>query len=255
MSEHDLRMPLKEQEMRSMRAGDTFYLTGEVYTIRDMAYERILCLMNSGEVLPFDLRGKAIWHCGPITNLEDKRWQPVSVGSTTSSRFTGPVSEVVEKLGIKLILGKGLLGKEALISLQKHAAVYAVTTGGAGAYYATKIEQGQAVYWTDLGMPSAVWVFKVNRLGPLIVAIDSIGGNIFEEIRCKFDTSLSVIYSEFKIDPDHKYLWWPQEGFERLDWEGIVRSLSITGDPSGWDREEAFLFPIWATLIQRSTMN
>ena len=60
------------------------------------------------------------------------------MGSTTSSRFTGPASQLVEKLGVKLIVGKGLLGKEALVALSKHGAGYVITTGGAAAYYATK---------------------------------------------------------------------------------------------------------------------
>ena len=70
-------------------------------------------------------------------------------------------------------------------------------------------EEIQTVHWVDLGMPSAVWVFKVNRLGPLIVAMDSKSGSIFEEIISKVDGSLNRIFSDLKINSEHRYAWWP----------------------------------------------
>jgi fumarate hydratase subunit beta len=209
MGEYELQVPFREDEIRRLKVKDAVYVTGEVLTIRDMAYERILKALDSNESLPFNLRGKAIWHAGPITKQEGGRWKPVSVGSTTSSRFTGPASRLIENMGVKMVIGKGFMGPEALTALEKYGAVYAHTTGGTAAYYASQIPEILGVHWLDLGMPAAVWVLKAHRLGPLIIAMDSYGKNLFDELQSRVDASLQQIFKDLKIDPQHKYLWWP----------------------------------------------
>ena len=209
MAEHEINLPMDEEKTRQLRVRDVVYLSGEAYTIRDAAYERILSALCSGSSIPFDLRKRLVWHAGPITQQEGNRWKPVSIGSTTSSRFTYPVSQIIEKLGVRLILGKGRMGKEVSQALAKHGAAYVINTGGAAAYYANQVEEIFEVHWLDLGMPAAVWGLRVKRLGPLIVAMDSEAGNLFDERTSQVDASLRRIYSELGIDPDHKYIWWP----------------------------------------------
>jgi fumarate hydratase subunit beta len=209
MAEYELKLPVDEEKARQLKVKDMVYVTGEVYTVRDMAYERILKALRSGDALPFDLTKRAVWHCGPVTKPEGDRWLPVSVGSTTSSRFTYPVSQIIEKLGVRLLIGKGRMGPEVSSAMSRYGAAYVITTGGTAAYYASQIEEIFEVHWLDLGMPAAVWGFKVKRMGPLIVGMDSHGGNLLDERTAQVDVSLSRIYSEFGIDPDHKYIWWP----------------------------------------------
>jgi len=208
LANYELQLPI-EEEARKLRIRDTLYLTGEICTIRDMAYERILSTIGKGEGLPFDLSGRAIWHCGPIVKKRGEGWEPVSVGSTTSSRFTHPATQVIEKLGVKLIIGKGYMGKEVMPALSRNGAAYAITTGGTAAYYAEKVEEVKGVHWLDLGMPAAVWLLSVRKLGPLIVGLDSKGGNMFEEVGSRVSASVNQVYREFGIDPDHRYVWWP----------------------------------------------
>jgi len=209
MAEYELRAPLREEELRRLKVKDTVYFTGEVLTIRDSAYERVLKALDAGEALPFSLQGKAVWHAGPITKKEKGRWEPVSVGSTTSSRFTGPASRLILEMGVRMVIGKGFMGPQASRALQSFGAVYAHTTGGTAAYYASQVAEIQAVHWLDLGMPAAVWVLKVERLGPLTVALDSHGQNLFDELQSRVDDSLQGIFKDLDIDPKHKYLWWP----------------------------------------------
>ncbi len=209
MAEYDLKVPLNEEDIRRLKVKDVIYLSGEVLTVRDSAYERVLAALDSKKPLPFDLKGKAIWHAGPITKQENGKWKTVAVGSTTSSRFSGPVARLMGELGVRLVIGKGFMGPEAAGAMSKFGAAYVISTGGAAAYYANQVEETPAVHWLDLGMPAAVWVFKVNRLGPLIVTMDSHGGNFFDEIREKVDISMKSILAEQKIDPAHKYIWWP----------------------------------------------
>jgi fumarate hydratase subunit beta len=211
MAEYELTIPLTDNDIRKLKIKDAIYLTGEILTVRDSAYERILQARQSKKTLPFDLKGKAIWHAGPITKQEGNRWKAVSVGSTTSGRFTGPAAQLIHPLGIRLVIGKGPMGKEVQDALAQSGAAYVMTTGGAAAYYANQVTEVSAVHWLDLGMPAAVWVFQVKRLGPLIVVMDSHGANFFDEIREKVDLSLNSVFKEFKIDPAHNFLWWPKD--------------------------------------------
>jgi fumarate hydratase subunit beta len=209
MAEYELHTPLREEDLRRLKIKDAVYVTGEVLTIRDTAYERVLKALDAGEALPFNLQGKAIWHAGPITRQEGGKWKPVCVGSTTSSRFTGPAARLIQEMGAKMVIGKGFMGPQVSRALEKFGAVYVVTTGGTAAYYGNQIPEVQAVHWLDLGMPAAVWVLTVKRLGPLIVALDSHGKNIFDELQSRVDDSLKRIFTDLEIDPQHKYLWWP----------------------------------------------
>ena len=211
MAEYELKIPFCEEDMRCLKAGDIIYVTGDVMTVRDMAYGRILDAVDAKKPLPFDLEGKAIWHAGPITRQKDDgKWEPVCVGSTTSSRFTYTAAQLIEKAGVRMVIGKGFMGPATAQALQKCGAVYVVTTGGTAAYYGTQIPEVNDVHWLDLGMPAAVWNFKVNRLGPLTVALDSHGNNIFDKLQAKVDTNLEQIYKDLEIDLQHNYLWWPK---------------------------------------------
>jgi len=39
--------------------------------------------------------------------------------------------------------------------------------------------------------------------------MDSHGKNIFDELQSRVDDSMKRIFTDLKIDPGHKYLWWP----------------------------------------------
>ena len=83
-----------------------------------------------------------------------------------------------------MIIGKGGMGDRTEKALKKYNAVYTAYTGGAGALAAEKIKEVRGVYWLDeLGMPEAVWIFKVKDFGPLVVAIDSHGGSIYKKLK------------------------------------------------------------------------
>lgn len=210
MAVYELNIPFNEEEMRNLKAGDVVYVTGDILTVRDMAYGRVIDALDNKTELPFDLNGKAIWHAGPITRQkEDGTWEPVCVGSTTSSRFTATAAELIERAGVRMVIGKGFMGQATAEALQKSGAVYVVTTGGAAAYYADKITAVKEVNWIDLGMPSAVWTFSAERLGPLTVALDSHGNSIFDGLTAAVDKNIEQLYDDLEIDAKHKYLWWP----------------------------------------------
>jgi len=182
VAEYRLRTPLSESDVRRLRVGDIVYLTGVIYTARDAAHRRIVEYLKENKPLPFDLRGGVIYHCGPVVAKRGDQWIVLAGGPTTSTRMELYEYEVIEKLGVRMVIGKGGMGKRTAEACAKYGAVYATYTGGAGVLAAQSIKRVLDVYWLDLGIPEAVWVFEVEDFGPLVVAIDSTGRNLIEEV-------------------------------------------------------------------------
>ncbi|MCE4617996.1 MAG: FumA C-terminus/TtdB family hydratase beta subunit [Desulfurococcales archaeon] len=178
-----LKTPLTDEEVEKLRVGDIVYITGIMVTARDEAHKEILETLEKGEKLPIDLKGLVLYHCGPVARKRpDGSWEIVAAGPTTSMRMESVEAEFIEKTGVKMIVGKGGMGKRTAEAMKKHKAVYAVFTGGAGALAADRIKRVVDVYWLEeLGIPEAVWVFEVEEFGPLIVTIDTTGENYYEK--------------------------------------------------------------------------
>jgi len=171
MAEVRLKIPLRKEDVERLSVGDTVYLSGVVYTARDEAHEGMLKFLGKGKKLPFNLSGGVIFHCGPLMKQEKGKWNVVCAGPTTSSRMNKLQSEVIEKLGVRAVIGKGGMDDNVMKAMEKNKTVYLAATGGAAALMAEKIRNVGRVYWLDLGMPEAVWALNVHDLGPLTVAI------------------------------------------------------------------------------------
>ncbi|MCS7107170.1 MAG: FumA C-terminus/TtdB family hydratase beta subunit [Acidilobaceae archaeon] len=179
--EYRLKTPLGE-EVRELNAGDIVYLTGTVVTMRDAGHRRAAELFARGEGLPVDLRGLALYHAGPVVRKTAEGWEVVVIGPTTSTRMEIYEAEVIERTGLRMIIGKGGMGARTAEACKRHGAVYAVYPGGAAALQAEQIVRVHGVHWLDLGVPDAMWVLEVKELGPLTVVIDSKGRNLYEEM-------------------------------------------------------------------------
>jgi len=180
--EYHLTIPVNSGEIKKLKIGDIVYVTGKIFTARDEAHH--IMLGKDKNALPFDPSEMALYHCGPLMKKTNGEWQVISAGPTTSSRMEIFEDKFMEKYGVNIIIGKGGMGERTEKALQKHSAVYTAYTGGAGALAADKVKEVPAVYWLDeLGMPEAVWIFKVKEFGPLVVSMDSHGKSIYKEIR------------------------------------------------------------------------
>jgi len=180
---YHLRTPLSEEDVRKLRVGDTVYLSGLIFTARDAAHRKILDIIDRGEQLPFDPRGLAVYHVGPVVRKKNGEWEVIAAGPTTSARLEPVEHEFIAKTGVRMIIGKGGMGAKTAEACKKYGAVYAVFTGGAAVLAAQAIKRVVNVYWLDeLGIPEAVWLFEVEEFGPLTVTIDATGKNLYDEI-------------------------------------------------------------------------
>lgn len=184
MKTHFLKTPLTIDEIDGIEAGDTVYISGILLTARDEAHLRILESEAEKKALPFDLEGAAIYHCGPVTEKTEDGWKVVAAGPTTSDRMTQMTPAVLKNHAVRVLIGKGgMSGLSEVMKTQK--CVYLSYTGGCAALAADMIQAVRTVYWTDLGMPEAVWELEVDRFGPLIAGMDTRGEDLFKNVKEK----------------------------------------------------------------------
>jgi fumarate hydratase subunit beta len=211
MMEKEIHLPTSEDEVRRLRVADIVYVSGVVHTMRDMAHRRAVEMLNRGEKLPFDLKNGAIWHCGPIASKVKGVWEIVAAGPTSSSRFTELGAEMIKRQQVRLTIGKGTMGTETINALRQVGGVYLAATGGCAAVYAKQVINVENVYWLDLGMPEAVWILKVDKLGPLVVSIDSHGNSLNQTLLKKVYSNVKNIYFNENIETSRTFVWWPKK--------------------------------------------
>lgn len=185
MSIYYLNTPLDEKSISKLNAGDMVYLTGKIYSARDMAHLRIKLIYDENKTFGEDLKGYAVFHAGPIVRIDEGKgtYEITAIGPTSSIRMES-YSDLVGSLGIKAIIGKGGMGELTTAAMKKHNMVYLLAAHGCSAVHTKKITGIKRQYWMEeVGMPEALWVMECKELGPLIVGIDSKGRNLFEETK------------------------------------------------------------------------
>ncbi|MEM2110392.1 MAG: FumA C-terminus/TtdB family hydratase beta subunit [Candidatus Bathyarchaeia archaeon] len=183
MNKSELKTPISEEDVRKLKVGDVVYVTGTIITARDAAHKRILQYLKEGKTLPVNFDGLPLFHCGPLVKKIGDEWIVLAAGPTTSMRMESFEDEIIKKLGIRLIIGKGGMGQRTQRAMREFGAAYGVFTGGAAVLAAKQIKKVKLVEWLDLGMPEALWMFEAEGFGPLIIAMDAEGNNLFETVK------------------------------------------------------------------------
>ncbi|MCQ2533987.1 MAG: L(+)-tartrate dehydratase subunit beta [Clostridia bacterium] len=197
---YEFKTPVSDEDIKKLRIGDVIYLTGDIVTGRDDVHHRAV-LQNKD--VPYDLKGKAIFHAGPIMRKnEDGSHKVVSVGPTTSMRMEACEAEFLEKTGVKIIIGKGGMGPKTTQGCKDNIAVHTIYPGGCAVVAAESVKEVIDVEWLDLGMPEALWHLDVDHFGPLIVSIDTEGGNLIDDNKKIFNERKESIVKEISAKLD-----------------------------------------------------
>ena len=169
-----LKTPLTDEDLERLKTGDRVFINGVIYTARDAAHKRMIELLDSGQELPFDIRGQVIYYAGPAPA------KPGAVigscGPTTSYRMDLYTPKLIQR-GLKGMIGKGTRSREVKESMMAHKAVYFAAIGGLGALLAKKVKEAEVIAYPDLG-PEAIRRLVVEDF-PAIVAIDIRGEDIY----------------------------------------------------------------------------
>jgi len=199
MAVYHFKTPISEEDVRKLKVNDVIYVTGTIVTARDQAHRRALEYFQQQKPLPLNLEGLAVFHCGPVVSKQGEKWIAVAAGPTTSTRMDIFEDEFIKNFKVRVVIGKGGMGKKTTDAMAKYGAVYGAFTGGAAILAAKAIKKVKGVEWLDLGTPEALWIFEVEDFGPLAVAIDSHGNNIFMDVQKKGDEGKLKIYQKLGI--------------------------------------------------------
>lgn len=184
MAHHELQMPISEAQARALRVNDTVTLHGTLYGIRDATQ---IHMFDRGRKTRFDMRGHAVVHTAPNvkwvgeTQAAPTGYEPVCVGTTTSARMERFTRPLMEQYGVRIVIGKGGLFAASEQAFADLGGVYAAIIGGAAALQTTWIEAIEDVDLDDLN-PESLWKFRVKGFGPLLIAMDSHGGNLYTQV-------------------------------------------------------------------------
>jgi len=201
MAVYRFKTPISEADVRKLKVNDVLYVTGTIVTARDQAHRRALEYFKEGKSLPLNLEGLAVFHCGPVMSKEGDKWIAIAAGPTTSTRMDLFEDEFIKNFKVRVVIGKGGMGKKTTDAMEKHGAIYGAFTGGAAILAAKAIKTVKSVEWLDLGMPEAMWVFEAEEFGPLAVAIDSHGNNLFTDVQKTVEANKQKIYQKLGISP------------------------------------------------------
>jgi fumarate hydratase class I len=167
---------ITKEEVASFKPGETLLLNGKLLTGRDAAHKRMVGMLDRGELLPVDLRGKFIYYVGPVDPVRDEVVGPA--GPTTATRMDKFTEQVLAQTGLMGMVGKAERGPAAIDAIRRHQSVYLMAVGGAAYLVSKAIRAARVVAFEDLGM-EAIYEFEVKDM-PVTVAVDSQGTSVHQ---------------------------------------------------------------------------
>ena len=182
----ELCYPFCEEDVRALSAGDIVRVSGRVYTGRDRLHKHLA----EGGACPVLLRDGALYHCGPVMVPQGGGWRVVAAGPTTSMREEPYMVGIIERYGVRVIIGKGGMGAATQAACARFGCVYLQAVGGAAALLAQRIRRVEGVHFLDaFGATEAMWQLQVEAF-EAVVGIDTHGRDLFGEVR---DSSAGVL--------------------------------------------------------------
>ncbi|MEY2619036.1 MAG: hypothetical protein RL522_2038 [Pseudomonadota bacterium] len=185
MTHHVLDMPATEAQVRALRINDTVTLRRTLFGIRDATQ---IHMFDRARRTRFDLQGHAVIHTAPnvrkvpASTEHPAGYAPVCIGTTTSDRMERFTRPLMEREGVRLIIGKGGLREGSSEAFADLGGAYLAIVGGTAALETTWIERIEDVDLDDLN-PESLWRFALRDFGPLLVAMDSHGGSLYRTVQ------------------------------------------------------------------------
>lgn len=193
-----IETPVQGECIKELAVGDVVYISGYMYTARDMAHIKMVNSSREGKELPVELDGGVIFHAGPVVKKEDGGYTLSVIGPTTSIRME-PYTDFIGELGVKAIIGKGGMVEGTRRALQKHGMVYLQAPPGCAVVLGERVKRVNDVHWIELGVPEAVWELEVEEFGPLIVGMDSKGGSVYKDIQTEGKETIEKMFETEEV--------------------------------------------------------
>ena len=184
MAEHEFTMPISEDDVRKLKTGDHVVLQDTLFGLRDAT---LIHMFDKGRETRLDLDGHAVIHTAPnlkkvpVSNSFPAGYQSICIGTTTSARMERFTRPLMEKNGVRMIIGKGGVGDDSAKAFKDLGGVYLAIIGGTAALETTWIERILDVDMDDLN-PESLWQFEIKDFGPLLVAMDAHGASLYDAV-------------------------------------------------------------------------
>jgi len=176
-----IKLPLTDEILKDLKAGDNVLLNGVIYVGRDAAHKRLVEALDQNKPLPFDIKGQTIYYMGPSPA---KPGQAIgSAGPTTSGRMDSYSPRLMAE-GLKGMIGKGMRSQDVKDAIKKYKSVYFAAIGGAGALISKTIKKSEVIAYEELGA-EAVRRLEVENF-PVTVINDIYGGDLYQEGKAKY---------------------------------------------------------------------
>ena len=201
MAHHELSMPVTEEQVRQLRINDTVTLQRTLYGIRDATQ---IHMFDHGRATRFDLSGHAVIHTAPnVKKVEPSAeypagYMPICIGTTTSDRMERFTEPLMRQNGVRIIIGKGGMRAGSLAAFKEIGGAYLAIVGGTAALETTWITQIEDVDLDDLN-PESLWQFRIENFGPLLVAMDSHGGSLYDAVNLDTQSRRAAVLASLGV--------------------------------------------------------
>ena len=172
--EKKITLPISKEVAKSLTAGESVLLTGDMLVFRDAGHKRLFESIKAGKP-DIDYKGETIYFMGPCPAMPGQVMG--SCGPTTSGRMDKYTPYMFDT-GLAAQIGKGKRSPECVQAIIRNGGVYFAAIGGAGAMYSACVTKVEELCYSDLGT-EAIRRITVKDF-PAIVSIDSKGNNIYE---------------------------------------------------------------------------
>lgn len=162
------------EDVKDWKVGETVLLNGKMLTGRDAAHKRMIEMLDRGEELPVDLKGRFIYYVGPVDPVAGEVVGPA--GPTTATRMDKFTRQILESTGLLGMIGKSERGPMAIEAIKDNKAVYLMAVGGAAYLVSKAIVGSKVLAFEEMGM-EAIYEFEVKDM-PVTVAVDVNGESV-----------------------------------------------------------------------------
>jgi fumarate hydratase class I len=186
----ELKVPISEETVRSLKVGDEVLISGTIFTGRDVVHK----YLHEGGKLPSEVKFKdaILYHCGPVVMKDEQgNWKVTAAGPTTSIREEPYQWQVIRDFGLRGVIGKGGMGEKTVQACKGYGCVYLHAIGGAAQVLAECVKRVPSVHFLkEFGAPEAIWEFQVESF-PAVVTIDAHGNSLHKEIFAQSQAALA----------------------------------------------------------------
>jgi len=182
----ELRLPLAEADVRSLKVGDQVSLTGPVtMTIGLPTHQRMAQLLDRGEALPLDLRGGAFVHLSSFNRETPQGHEALYLNPSTSTRYNDSMPSIIRHSGVRVVGGKGGLSPDCVAALREAGCVYLSFLGGGCTLLSHAIRGVASIHWPEYISQFRLTTLTVERLAPAVVAIDAHGNSVYDSVAAR----------------------------------------------------------------------